>query len=851
MFARAVFLASLLACDTLPAIQGGVCGNNVVDPNEDCDTSAPDGALCRQCRFVCGPQASGAACPSGMGCGTDGTCRTPTGAYVPTAQLIQGTFSDVYAGDVDGDGRADVVGLDPNVISTSFFDATLATKTTIATKRHANVKVHPLLRDLSGDGRADLVVVRGNGTLVELGSEQRTFEPLAFPSSYLADVTNGQLIVFDAAPPSVGQTLLLMGTFKKTVSGILSANSSTGQGVPFLFMPSGKTPADLAGPVATAHVIENKLVSPCGELSFAFTGASEVDVFTICISDGSGGYKFNDYVGTSQPVVVPLPSNTAVVRGPELIDANADGHLDLIVGATTKSCTGCDEIDVAYGAGDGTFAAFAPYALGLMPTPKPGPLPLALGDLNGDGILDHVTTTDVLTSPQNNGLFTSQAHNHGAPWTQAVIGDFNHDGIADVAAGSSSAPDIAFYLGAGGGTFDPFVIPSQPSRLFVAGDFDGDLVKDLALAEIADSNDPLGDSVSVLFGNSVGAPSSPISMGRFTSMEQMIAGHFVDPFGILSATDGLLTLAQLPNGTAFGNFAGSGDRSLRSPFVMSVIDSQKATGTNAQPLRYAFGHFTSQSGPIQLGAIDDQFQPAPPPNVHHSWLMQLDAQGRVDMTTTTHSQDPLPDGLDWYSAALVAVDLDGSGADQLVALGPSSADATQGAVALAKVSPSDPTPTLTFGAPVPAPALVMHVETDEPGTQSGRVAAAVDLDGDGRPDVVAVATISGTTSVVVFWNDHTGGLGTMSVLPNPNGHPAVDFALVNAGGSGPSLAVLTDEGVSLVSFAARAPNVGSLSFKVDAGHRLAVGDIDGDGVEDLAVATSAGISIYRGKAVRP
>jgi hypothetical protein len=861
-----LFLALVAACDSLPAPQNGVCGNKVIDGDEDCDTfGAGAGTLCRapgtagQCRYACGLQPDGTTtvCPTGMGCGTDGTCRAPDGTFLLAAQPIAGTFANVLVGDVDGDGRADVVGVEKTDVTTTFFDQTLTSPVSVRTPSLADSPVHPLLRDLSGDGRADLVVGDANGLLVNLGSTSRTFIPTAFPSTYIRNLTNGGMIALGALPPMQGKTLFFMGTIN-SISGIAVFQTS-GQGTLFALLP--KSPSELAGPVAVGHLVEDPAVSPCDELALAYQGDAVVDVYTACSPDGNGGFAWNSYDGfTTMPATVALPSGATVVRGPLLMDVNGDGHLDFLVGASR--CSGCDEVDVAYGVGDGTFhsdpATIPPQNGNQRFSTYPlvaGPLPLAMGDLNGDGVLDQVTPEEVLVSDASGSVvtFSPRAQNHRAAWTEAVIADFNRDGIPDVAAGSSSSPNLSFYVGAGGGLLDPFSIPSAPVAHFTVGDFDGDLVNDLALSEIAAPGDPLGDSVSILFGNPVGAPDPPISMGQFTSIRQTLGGDFADADGVLAGTDTLFTTSAPDDTTTdFGTFAGSGDRVLRSPFLLLIVSST-AVASSGKPLRFATGHFTSNTGPLDVAALDAQYFPAPPPSANHLWLLPTDGEGRF-VSATSHPGDPLPDGVDWSRCAIGAVDLDGSGTDQVVALGPSSADATKGAVAIARAAPGptkDPTTRLVFGSPGPLDALVVHEETADPSEPSGRLLVS-DLDGDGRPDVIAVATVAGETSVVVFWNDHGGQLGPMTVIPDPDGHAAADFTVLDAGGGGPSVAILTDEGVSLVTFAQRAPSVASsVAFQVDKGHRIAAGDVDGDGVTDLVVDTDAGIVVYRGHPVRP
>jgi hypothetical protein len=524
--------AALVACDDLPAAQDGVCGNRVVDPDEDCDTFAVGaGTFCRppgssgQCRYGCGPQADGTApgCPAGMGCGVDGTCREPSGSFVAGAQPVAGAFAAILVGDVDGDGRADVVGVEAGAVSVSYFDGALALVDAFRTPRGGISLAKPLLRDLSGDGRADLLVAVASGTLVDLGSADRTLVPTACPSISVPGFTDVRVIPLEALPAAPGDEVVVMGTINGASGlGVLEAS---GQAQLFALLPEPSSA--LAGHVVVGDLDEDPALSPCDEFAFAFTGAGEVRVYTSCKPDGMGGFAYNT---GATPTLVELAGGATVVRGPLLLDANDDGHLDLLVGAS--SCSGCDEVQIAYGVGDGSFHSdpqTIPASSGDLGFSKyplvTGPLPLAMGDLNGDGVPDQVTETAVRVSSIGAGnavTFVDRAVAPGGPWTEAVIADLNHNGILDVLAGSSATAGVDFFNGKGdtAGSFAPFQVHTNaPVAHFAIGDFDGDFVTDVALRESAAAADPLGDSVSILFGRPAGAPEASVSMGHFQAIE--------------------------------------------------------------------------------------------------------------------------------------------------------------------------------------------------------------------------------------------------------------------------------------------------------------------------------------------
>jgi hypothetical protein len=118
----AVAIASC-ACSTLPDIPAGVCGNGVLDPTEDCDGFPREGLECRppgeraQCRLDCSPSADGepVACPVGYGCDADHVCRRATGDYAPLSDRILGRARSLESGDFNGDGRDDVLSLEPPI----------------------------------------------------------------------------------------------------------------------------------------------------------------------------------------------------------------------------------------------------------------------------------------------------------------------------------------------------------------------------------------------------------------------------------------------------------------------------------------------------------------------------------------------------------------------------------------------------------------------------------------------------------------------------------------------------------------------------------------------------------------
>lgn len=163
-------------------------------------------------------------------------------------------------------------------------------------------------------------------------------------------------------------------------------------------------------------------------------------------------------------------------------DFDADGRLDLAVvnyGASTLS--------VLLGTGPSTFAAPAAYAL------SGSGYELEIADLDGDGWLD-IATANVFGT----GLSVLRGLGNGTFAAQAVYGpttsafdiealDFDRDGDLDLALSTgeyAGSGDFSYVHWNQGGLFTSWtriVLGSTPTGLS-AGDFDGDLGVDLAVA---------------------------------------------------------------------------------------------------------------------------------------------------------------------------------------------------------------------------------------------------------------------------------------------------------------------------------------------------------------------------------
>ncbi|MEO5662869.1 MAG: FG-GAP-like repeat-containing protein [Nocardioides sp.] len=178
-------------------------------------------------------------------------------------------------------------------------------------------------------------------------------------------------------------------------------------------------------------------------------------------------------------------------RSVEVADLNRDGRPDLVV------ANGGNSVSVLLGLGDGSFAAKVDYAIG-------NPFGTAVGDFNGDGVPDLAVASGAPTLVsasvflgRGDGTFGARAdYFAGRGARSVVVGDFDNDGVSDLAVSSSDDNWVAVLLGRGDGTFSAGVIypfSSRPSWM-VVGDFNDDADPDLAVVLSSSS------TVGVLLG---------------------------------------------------------------------------------------------------------------------------------------------------------------------------------------------------------------------------------------------------------------------------------------------------------------------------------------------------------------
>jgi hypothetical protein len=313
-----------------------------------------------------------------------------------------------------------------------------------------------------------------------------------------------------------------------------------------------------------------------GKLDLVGSGQNSADVM---LNNGDGTFRAK--------VQYPVGGQSQDVAAG---DFNGDGRIDIVSTINTPQIS----LSLLPGNGDGTFNA----AINFPNTSGFDSPDVVATDLNNDGKLDVVilhmiacftapcVAAEVITVMLGNGDGTFQTRDLAAPQHMHAMeaGDFNRDGIKDLAIGSENTK-LHILLGAGDGTF-----VRQPEMTLVPG---GDLFSAVNDVDVADFNrDTIQDMVLPL-GNGNG---NVVLLGNGD-------GTFRQSFRITqNATSSPLNLA-----VADFNLDGSPDiaRAMADgTFGLMEIANGNGDGTFQAPVRYLMPPSQSSLGGIFITASD-------------------------------------------------------------------------------------------------------------------------------------------------------------------------------------------------------------------------------------------------------
>jgi hypothetical protein len=244
-----------------------------------------------------------------------------------------------------------------------------------------------------------------------------------------------------------------------------------------------------------------------------------------------------------------------------------------------------------------TFGPAANYMVGSSPAG------LATGDFNGDGVADLAVTNQYDNNISiflgvGNGSFGAATYFAvGIGPVSVAVGDFNGDGKLDLAVVNYGNPSVSILLGDGTGSFSAatnYTVGMNPTDIAIA-DFNGDGKLDLAVM-----NSGYG-SVSIFLGTGTGSFGAPTSFAA--SGSKLAIGDFNGDGKLDLATNGNNSVSIL-----LGDGTGSFGAATNFPVSLSPSDLAVGDFNGDGKLDLAVTERDSNSVSILIGNGDGTFK---------------------------------------------------------------------------------------------------------------------------------------------------------------------------------------------------------------------------------------------------
>ncbi len=293
---------------------------------------------------------------------------------------------------------------------------------------------------------------------------------------------------------------------------------------------AGAAPALAATPLQLVRAAAPRTGrGPLGLAVGAFNADKHADLAAVNSSDGTLSILLGKGQGRFAAAGDPIPAGD----DPQQVavgDFNRDGKQDLAVSDRDSS-----SIAILLGNGTGAFTLASQLTTVIPDDFTYGdPYAVLVGDFNGDGIADIATTTvgpggrgevETFTGAGNGSFGTARLVTDKGAGTGsgagAALADLNGDHRLDLVLvdGYSSDHRVDTLFGTGAGTFvpGPSVAVGMGASSIAVGDFNGDAHQDVAVTDEDDA------AVSVLLGNGSGAltagatvPAGPRPLGLTT-----------------------------------------------------------------------------------------------------------------------------------------------------------------------------------------------------------------------------------------------------------------------------------------------------------------------------------------------
>lgn len=421
------------------------------------------------------------------------------------------TFLSLTVGDVNGDGKLDVVraGFESSAVTKGDLSVllgdgagNLGSPKSVQTDGHFN---DIALGDFNGDGKLDLAGSSETGVWVMQGDGAGSFGAAVRYQTAGSFLTGIKTADFNGD----GKTDLVTAK-PNSESVVVLLNDGNGQFSTVKEFATSNTPLKLL-------VGDFNGDGKADVITGGFVGPTNISVL---LGDGAGNFAL--------PINTPSDVINFLASG----DFNGDGKPDLLT-ARTLGPHG-----ILLGDGAGHFSTLREFNLGTFVSDADA----VTGDFNEDGKLDVVTNYMTIAFGDGaGGLLAPRSFRVGNEPASIAAGDFNEDGRHDLVVANFSSNDVSLLIQDGTGSYAPatsLAVGSQPAFVAV-GDFNRDRHQDLVTAN-------RGGTVSIRLGDGSGsfAPANNFSSGFWPS--SLVIGDFNrdDKLDLAVANQGFETVSE-------------------------------------------------------------------------------------------------------------------------------------------------------------------------------------------------------------------------------------------------------------------------------------------------------------------
>ena len=438
---------------------------------------------------------------------------------------------DLAVGDFDGDGNLDfaISDLSGRVLAyPGNGDGTFGTEVGATVPGTSFILE---MADVNGDRRDDLLVIgsatSGGVSLQVLLSRGR--DGFAWPVEYEAGAAPRGIVSADFNRDGAMDLAVINRCSERTcqAAGAIEIFIGRGDGT---FAPAQSLDAGGSPDVATAADLDGDGHIDLAVSNGCFSLPCPGDSLAVFLGHGDGTFTRRlfdapNYRGTT---------NGAIVAA----DVTGDGRIDIVLSLGSV-------LRVLTGDGQGGFDLDSPPQFALSGY---GPSILTSGDLDGDGALDLLCVNrgshNAFALLRHDGFLLGAPilQTSGFAVTSAVLDDFNGDGIVDIASESfyPSYADGSVFLGRGNGTFSPPIpfrgtIQGPGAFAIASGDFNGDGLRDVAVADIGGIYYPTSGTLSISLGRGDGtfAPATYLPQGIVAQPTSIVVADLTATAGMI------------------------------------------------------------------------------------------------------------------------------------------------------------------------------------------------------------------------------------------------------------------------------------------------------------------------------